>query len=358
MRAIGEAAGIRHRIDTVVAVRQVLGGDRDPTFQHVLGRRFPEAGAEALGEPLGTHPAALREGRDADRPIKAPLAFDRQAYHAGGANRTQALRRGVLTLCIRSWLKPQTDHKRSAPRELIERASSQLSMPVTIVTGASSGLGALLVRRLVASGKTVAATARSADKLAALAKEDARIIPVAADVAEWEVAAATVERLERDHGPVEALINNAAVYHRRPFIAEKPAEVSRMLRTNVEGVMAWSLAVAPKMVARRAGRIVNVASVAGIRGIPEQAVYCASKHAVVGFGDTLSQELLPHGVAVSTICPGGIETPLWDGGAGYPGDRSKLMTAEEVAEAVEFLLTRPASSVYRRMILFPGNEWH
>lgn len=231
-------------------------------------------------------------------------------------------------------------------------------MPVTIVTGASSGLGALLVRRLVASGKTVAATARSADKLAALAKEDARIIPVAADVAEWEVAAATVERLERDHGPVEALINNAAVYHRRPFIAEKPAEVSRMLRTNVEGVMAWSLAVAPKLVARRAGRIVNVASVAGIRGIPEQAVYCASKHAVVGFGDTLSQELLPHGVAVSTICPGGIETPLWDGGAGYPGDRSKLMTAEEVAEAVEFLLTRPASSVYRRMILFPGNEWH
>ena len=79
---------------------------------------------------------------------------------------------------------------------------------------------------------------------------------------------------------------------------------------------------------------------------------------MVGFGDTLSQELLPHGVAVSTICPGGIETPLWDGGAGYPGDRSKLMTAEEVAEAVEFLLTRPASSVYRRMILFPGNEWH
>jgi len=231
-------------------------------------------------------------------------------------------------------------------------------MSVTIVTGASSGLGALLVRRLAAAGKTVAAIARSADRLAAVAKDDARIIPVTADVADWDAAAATVERLEREHGPVEALINNAAVYHRRPFIEEKPAEVSRMLRTNVEGVMAWSLAVAPRMVARRGGRIVNIASVAGIHGIPGQAVYCASKHAVVGFGDTLSQELLPHGVAVSTICPGGIETPLWDGGAGYPGDRSKLMTAEEVAEAVEFLLTRPASSVYRRMILFPGNEWH
>lgn len=230
--------------------------------------------------------------------------------------------------------------------------------PTTIITGASSGLGALLARRLAAAGRTVIAIGRSTEKLEALARSSPRIVPMSVDVADWEAASSSVAAVEREHGPVEALINNAAIFHQRPFVDEKPAEVHRLLATNVEGVMAWSQAAARPMVARRSGRIVNIASVAGIRGIPGQSIYCASKHAVVGFGDSLAQELLPHGVAVSTICPGGIETPLWDVGAGYPGDRSRLMSAEEVAEAVEFLLTRPASSVYRRMILFPGNEWH
>lgn len=227
-----------------------------------------------------------------------------------------------------------------------------------LITGASSGVGALLATRLAASGATVAAVARSRDKLEALAAaHPGRIIPVVADVADWEAAAAAVERLERDHGPVTALVNNAAIFAMLPFAEHKPSDIRRLLATNIEGTLAWTHAVVPRMIARKGGRIVNVASVSGTRGIPMQAAYCASKHAMVGFADALAQELIPHGIGVSTICPGGIDTPLWDT-TPYPGERQQIMAPTEVVELIEFLLTRPASTVYKRLVFFPGNEWH
>jgi NADP-dependent 3-hydroxy acid dehydrogenase YdfG len=227
-----------------------------------------------------------------------------------------------------------------------------------LITGASSGVGALLTERLAAAGRTVVAVARSPDKLAALAtKYPQRILPVAADVADWELAATTVKNLERDHGPVTTLINNAAQFALTPFATQRPADIRRMLATNLEGTMAWSQAVLPAMIARHSGRIINVASVAGTRGIPGQAAYCASKHAVVGFADALAQEVIAQGIGVSTICPGGIDTPLWDS-TPYPGDRGQIMAPGEVVDLIEFLLSRPISTLYKRLVFFPGNEWH
>ena len=114
-----------------------------------------------------------------------------------------------------------------------------------LITGASSGVGALLTTRLAASGATVAAVARSRDKLEALAAaHPGRIIPVVADVADWEAAATAVERLERDHGPVTALVNNAAIFAMTPFVGHKPADIQRLLATNIEGTLAWTHAVA------------------------------------------------------------------------------------------------------------------
>jgi 3-oxoacyl-[acyl-carrier protein] reductase len=228
-----------------------------------------------------------------------------------------------------------------------------------VVTGASSGVGALLARRLATAGHRVAAVARSGDKLAALAASAApgSIIPVVADVADWDAAAAAIAHLETAHGPVHALVNNAAVFALTPFATQAPSDIRRMLATNVEGAMVWTHAVVPGMIARTAGRIVNVASVAGVRGLPGQATYCASKHALVGFADALAQELLPHGIAVSTLCPGGIDTPLWDQTA-YPGERQRIMAADEVVDAIEFLLTRPPGTIYKRLMFFPANEWH
>jgi NAD(P)-dependent dehydrogenase (short-subunit alcohol dehydrogenase family) len=237
---------------------------------------------------------------------------------------------------------------------------------VHLITGASSGVGALLATRLAANGHTVVAVARSAGKLAALAasvEACGRIIPLAQDVADWEATAAAVMRIERDIGPIAVLVNNAAICDMRPFDAQEVATIRRILATNIDGPIAWTHAVVPFLKARRSGRIINVASVAGIHGMPLQAVYCASKHAMLGLSDALTQELLPFGIAVSAICPGGIDTPLWQhpgnpGGVPYPGDLGKIMQPLEVVEQIEFLLSRPLSSVYRRVVFFPANEWH
>ncbi len=240
---------------------------------------------------------------------------------------------------------------------------------VHIVTGASSGVGALLARRLAAQGHVVAAVARSLDKLTALSAETAaeptagRIVPFALDVADWAAAASAVERIERELGPIAVLVNNAAVFDLRPFDEQDVPTIRRLLATNVEGTIAWTHAVVPKLKQRRIGRIVNVASVAGIHGMANQAVYCASKHAMLGFSDALTQELRPFGIAVSAICPGGIDTPLWHhegtaGGVTYPGDLTQVMQPLEVVEQIEFLLSRPLGTVYRRVVFFPGNEWH
>ena len=236
---------------------------------------------------------------------------------------------------------------------------------VHLVTGASSGVGALLATRLAVQGHTVVAVARSADKLAALAAavHPGRIIPLAQDVANWEAAATSVARIERDIGPIAVLVNNAAICDMRPFDQQDVPTIRKILATNIDGTIAWTHAVVPFLKARKTGRIVNVASVAGIHGMPTQAVYCASKHAMLGLSDALTQELLPFGIAVSAICPGGIDTPLWQhagnpNGVPYPGDISQIMQPIEVVEQIEFLLSRPLTSVYRRVVFFPANEWH
>ena len=175
---------------------------------------------------------------------------------------------------------------------------------VHLITGASSGVGALLATRLAAQGHTVVAVARSADKLAAVASTApaGRIIPLAQDVSDWEAAAVAVARIEKEVGPISVLVNNAAICDMRPFDQQDVPTIRRMLATNIDGTIAWTHAVVPFLKARKTGRIVNVASVAGIHGMPNQAVYCASKHAMLGLSDALTQELLPFGIAVSAIC--------------------------------------------------------
>ena len=113
------------------------------------------------------------------------------------------------------------------------------------------------------------------------------------------------------------------------------------------------------MISRRRGRIVQINSVAGTRGIVNEAAYCARKHAIVGFSDALMQELVPHNIQVAVLNPGGIDTPLWTReGNSYPGDKTKLLKPDEVAEMVQFILDAPDRTLFKRMVFFPTGEWH
>lgn len=234
------------------------------------------------------------------------------------------------------------------------------SSGVVLITGASMGLGEAIARLLAAEGRRVCIMARSASRLNELAEQiDGQVIPMACDITDAAALEQAVATLESEHGPIDALINNAAVFDMRPFWEQAPEKIGQIIDTNLKGLIYTTRVVVPHMRARQAGRIINIASVAGTRGVPQQATYCASKHGVLGFADALAQELQPEGISVSTLCPGGINTPLWtDKGVDYPGDLSRTMPPEEVAELVAFILSRPAGTSYKKLIFFPDNEWH
>jgi 3-oxoacyl-[acyl-carrier protein] reductase len=106
-------------------------------------------------------------------------------------------------------------------------------------------------------------------------------------------------------------------------------------------------------------RIVNIASVATTHGSAKQAVYCASKFGVDGFAEALNQEVIERGISITTICPGGIDTPLWKPATPYPGgDVSKLLASGDIADLVEYVANLPERVVLKRLTLFPSNEWH
>lgn len=227
-----------------------------------------------------------------------------------------------------------------------------------VITGASSGVGEAMAKRFAAAGKRVFAIARSAEKLKALAAGSANITPVVLDVTDNAAVVKAFAAIEKQK-PIEVLINNAAVYHRSPFAEQDLKRVDAIIDTNVKGTIYPTHAVLPYMIGRKRGRIVQINSVAGTRGIPTEAVYCASKHAIVGFSESLMQELIPHNIGVHVVNPGGINTPLWTSdGNFYPGDKSKLIEPTEVAELVEFILAAPERTVFKKVVFFPTGEWH
>lgn len=228
-----------------------------------------------------------------------------------------------------------------------------------VITGASSGVGACLARRFAARGDRVYALARTAEALARLEHEaPGRIVGLQVDVRDRAAVHAAIARIE-EAGPIDVLINNAAVYDRGPFAGQDPARIDEILDTNIKGTIYPTHAVLPGMQARRCGRIVQINSVAGIRGIVNEAVYCASKHAIVGFSQALMQELVPFNIRVAVVNPGGIDTPLWQReGNCYPGDASTLLQTEDVADVVQLLLDAPDRIHFKQCVFFPTGEWH
>src|SRR5213079_800855 len=180
-----------------------------------------------------------------------------------------------------------------------------------IVTGASSGLGAQLARDLAARGMRVALLARRADRLAALAEEIRRgggeAVAVPCDVAERaSIEGAVASVLER-FGRVDLLVNDAGYGRHVLFKDHDAADIERMMRTNYLGMVWATKAVLPAMRARRRGWIVNISSVAGKLGQPDEAAYSASKFAVTG----LSDELAPLGIHVMTVYPALVRTEMF-----------------------------------------------
>jgi 3-hydroxy acid dehydrogenase / malonic semialdehyde reductase len=229
-----------------------------------------------------------------------------------------------------------------------------------VITGASSGVGRDLALYFAEQDYTVCAIGRNKKNLAEIqgVKPD-KIIPYSCDITNAKEVEKVFKKITTDQKKINVLVNNAAVFQMRDFADQDIDIIDSIIDTNLKGLMYVTHFALPSLLKNKHAHIINIASVAGTHGIPQQSIYCASKHGVVGFGDVLAQELLDKGVKVVTICPGGIKTRLWTSGDNpYPGDVDKIIDPEEIVKLIEFILNQPEHTLYKKVVLFPINEWH
>jgi 3-oxoacyl-[acyl-carrier protein] reductase len=209
---------------------------------------------------------------------------------------------------------------------------------VALVTGASRGIGAAVARALAAQGARLGLASRSGDDLG-IDGAVARPCDVRRPDELEALAAATAER----HGGIDVLVANAGVGAYGPFLELPPDQLEEMIDVNVKGTLYAVRAALPYLLESDEADLVTVASEAGRRGLPLEAVYCASKFAQVGFTRALDHELREQGVRCSNVCPGGVATDFAMGRGRTPDmpALAGMMSAEDVAEVVVFTLTRP-----------------
>ena len=188
----------------------------------------------------------------------------------------------------------------------------QFTNQVILITGASNGIGRQLAVDLAARGAIVAGCGRSIPRLKEVLAEVRRASPrsvmIGCDVGDAEQVRGMMAKLLADYDKIDILINNAGVGMRQRFVDMPLATVEEIMRTNFLGAVYCAHEVLPSMIARGAGHIVNISSVAGKIGTLNMAAYCGSKFALNGWSESLYHELKPLGVKVSMICPGPVQT--------------------------------------------------
>jgi short-subunit dehydrogenase len=224
---------------------------------------------------------------------------------------------------------------------------------VAIVTGASSGIGQALARRLAAEGCKVGLIARRHAQLADLAveieKAGARVAFATADVARREQTVEAIREVAARLGPVDLLVANAGVG--APTIVEpfNVGDIEKMFQVNVLGVIYSLEAVLPQMLQRRRGHLAAISSIAAYKGLPGESGYTSSKAALNVFMEGLRVQLRSKGIAVTTICPGFVHTPMTEVNE---FKMPWLLTADEAARRIVRALKRK-----RKVYNFPWQMW-
>jgi 3-oxoacyl-[acyl-carrier protein] reductase len=208
---------------------------------------------------------------------------------------------------------------------------------VAVITGASRGIGAALARMLHARGVNLGLASRSGDDLGL-----AGAVAQPCDVRDLDALTRLCDATAQAFGGIDIVVANAGVGAYGPFLELSREHLDEMLDVNLKGTLYAIRAALPHMLGRD-GDVITLASEAGRRGLPNEAVYCASKFGQVGFTRALDHELRERGIRCTNICPGGVATDFaLDEGRGRTSDvLPGMMTAEDVAEVVVFALERP-----------------
>ena len=237
------------------------------------------------------------------------------------------------------------------------RKPESLKGQVALITGASRGIGLAIARRLGQMGARTSICGRDPARLEQAAGhlrgEGIETLAIAADVSCAAHVSTLVQKTQQELGPIDILVNNAGTGVFGPFQEFGEADWDTVLDTNLKSVFLVSRAVAPEMIRRQSGYIINISSLAGKNTFANGAIYCASKWGLMGLSGCMAEELRGHGVRVSTICPGSVATE-------FPGQghkkAAKILQPEDIAHAVETLVTQAPGSFISEVHIRPTRK--
>ena len=217
-----------------------------------------------------------------------------------------------------------------------------------LITGTTSGVGATLTHFYLEKGWNVVGLARG-DSLFQYDNYQHHQVDISNPF--------LLEIIFKQLNNIDVLVNNAAMFHMKPFAETNIEDIHDMIDINLKGSMYVTKFALSKM--KSDSRIFFINSVAGLEELENQSVYCSSKHGLTGFAGVLGEELRGRGIKVTSIHPGGIDTPLWSKDNPYPcGDVSKAISPIEIAKLIDFIYNSKTNIEYKTVKLFPDTEWH
>jgi 3-oxoacyl-[acyl-carrier protein] reductase len=227
---------------------------------------------------------------------------------------------------------------------------------VAVVTGAGRGIGRAIAVELGKLGARVVLTARSRTELEETARTiglSASVVP--ADVRKKEELQRLFEHTATAIGPVDVLVNAAGLGIFGPVAGFKDEDFETLIQTNLRGIFFTVRFVLPSMIERKRGHIINIASIAGKVGSANRAVYCASKFGVVGFTESLAEEVRQHGIRASVICPGSTDTRFSPGETSGKA-RERMLSPADIAHAVRMIVLQEPNSFISEIIMRPTQK--
>jgi 3-oxoacyl-[acyl-carrier protein] reductase len=236
--------------------------------------------------------------------------------------------------------------------EQLSTADRDLGGRVTLVTGASRGVGAAVARAFHERGAKVGLLSRSGDDLAL--GEGA--VGIECDVSNRDQVFAAVQQAVDAFGSLDCVIANAGVGMYGNFLDLDPEHIDTMIDVNLKGTLYTAAATLPHMIKAGGGDFVSLASVAGLRAFPGETVYNASKFGQVGFTRSLDHELREHNIRATNVAPGGIATDFAMGTGRDESSTEGMMSPEDVADTVVYCVTRPSNLRVLTMSYRPMNE--
>jgi 3-hydroxy acid dehydrogenase/malonic semialdehyde reductase len=233
---------------------------------------------------------------------------------------------------------------------------------ISLITGATAGIGEATARLFAQHGHRLILTGRRKERLEELKKSlNTDVLTLAFDVRDQKAVEEAVNSIPENWKPIDILVNNAGLaVGREPIHEGIIDDWNRMVDTNVKGLLYVSRAIAPQMVERKSGHIINVASIAGKEVYPGGAVYCASKHAADAISQGMRMDMLPYGIKVTNVAPGLVETEF--SVVRFKGDQQQAdnvykgmnpLTGHDIAEVIWYVANTPPHVTINDILVMP-----